>query len=92
MTGLLVLPAWWRGSRATPLSCILLPVRKWLPPPLRKLSQGRVDRVTSPSATSPATDTAHPKEPHAHKQIRKAYSERRFKMLSVSLLVHAGNH
>ncbi|XP_063844125.1 triple functional domain protein-like isoform X3 [Scylla paramamosain] len=54
--------------------------RKWLPPPLRKLSQGRVDRVTSPSATSPATDTAHPKEQHAHKQIRKAYSERRFKV------------
>ncbi|XP_050733039.1 triple functional domain protein-like isoform X4 [Eriocheir sinensis] len=55
--------------------------RKWLPPPLRKLSQGRVDRVTSPSATSPAADPTHPKEPHAHKhQIRKAYSERRFKV------------
>ncbi|XP_069951615.1 triple functional domain protein isoform X1 [Cherax quadricarinatus] len=68
--------------------------RKWLPPPLRKLSQGRVERVTSPSATTPALDPAHNKpdhthnkdhapnrQDHAHKhQFRKAYSERRFKV------------
>ncbi|XP_071527234.1 triple functional domain protein isoform X3 [Panulirus ornatus] len=61
--------------------------RKWLPPPLRKLSQGRVDRVTSPSSTQPVLDPSHNKVDHAHNkdhahknQIRKAYSERRFKV------------
>ncbi|XP_069191995.1 triple functional domain protein isoform X3 [Procambarus clarkii] len=61
--------------------------RKWLPPPLRKLSQGRVDRVTSPSTAAPLLDPPHrPDHPHtrqehAHKhQFRKAYSERRFKV------------
>ncbi|XP_066961005.1 kalirin isoform X3 [Macrobrachium rosenbergii] len=69
--------------------------RKWLPPPLRKLSQGRVDRVTSPSATTAAVlESKHDKhdqqqQPHKH-QFRKAYSERRFKQVGGEMGNKAG--
>ncbi|CAL7943982.1 unnamed protein product [Xylocopa violacea] len=62
------------------------PGRKWLPPPLRKLSQGKVEKsppTTTPTATPTATSTTTSVLPSAERpSLKKNVSEKRFKLPS----------
>lgn len=51
--------------------------RKWLPPPLRKLSQGKVDKTTTPSSSSSSTPAAA--TPNERPFLKKG-SEKSFKL------------
>ncbi|XP_078043886.1 trio Rho guanine nucleotide exchange factor isoform X2 [Augochlora pura] len=64
--------------------------RKWLPPPLRKLSQGKVEKSTNAAATATATSTTTPTPaststglaPTDRSALKKHVSEKRFKLPS----------